>query len=125
MENSDIHFCDDCQNMTYLYLDEDEALIHHCKACQKSSPFQGDTKCIYSVDFKEYDNSEFINHNKYITHDVTLPKIVNNGNIKCTNTECASVKGGKESSVTYIKYDLENMRYIYICDHCGQKWKNN
>ena len=24
-----------------------------------------------------------------------------------------------------IKYDLENMKYIYICNHCGQKWKNN
>ena len=125
MNNSEIHFCDECQNMTYLYLDEDENLIHHCKACQKSEEFKGKDKCIYSVDFKGYDNSEYINHNQYITQDVTLPKIEGNPNMKCTNEECVSIQSGKESSVTYIKYDLENMKYIYICNHCGQKWKSN
>ena len=76
-------------------------------------------------DFKGYDNSEYINHNQYITQDVTLPKIEGNPNMKCTNEECISIQSGKESSVTYIKYDLENMKYIYICNHCGQKWKSN
>ena len=71
------------------------------------------------------DISEVHNTNKYITHDITLPKIEGNPNIKCVNDECISVKEGKESSITYIKYDLENMKYIYICNHCGQKWKNN
>tara|TARA_Y100001970_G_scaffold65417_1_gene83652 strand:- start:111 stop:494 length:384 start_codon:yes stop_codon:yes gene_type:complete len=127
MDNSEIHFCSECQNMTYLYLDdtEDKNLIHYCKACQNSEPFTGKNNCIYSIDFREYDNSEYINHNKYITHDITLPKIEGNPNIKCVNDECISVKEGKESSITYIKYDLENMKYIYICNHCGQKWKNN
>ena len=125
MENSEIHFCGECQNMTYLYLDEDKNLIHHCKACQKSEPFTGKNNCIYSIDFRKYDKSESINHNPYITHDVTLPKIEGNSNIKCTNDECETITEGKESSVTYIKYDLEDMKYIYICNHCGQKWKNN
>ena len=41
MDNSEIHFCSECQNMTYLYLDdtEDKNLIHYCKACQKSELF--------------------------------------------------------------------------------------
>ena len=125
MENSEIHFCGECQNMTYLYLDEDKKLIHHCKACSKSESFIGENKCIYSVDFRKYDKSESINHNPYITHDVTLPKIEGNSNIKCTNDECETIIEGKESSITYIKYDLEDMKYIYICNHCGQKWKNN
>ena len=127
MDNSEIHFCKECQNMTYLYLDdsEDKKLIHYCKACQNIEEFKGENNCIYSIDFREYDNSEYINHNQYITHDITLPKIEKNPNIQCTNEECISIKEGKESSVTYIKYDLENMKYIYICNHCGQKWKNN
>jgi|TARA_B110000208_G_C11659050_1_gene390917 DNA-directed RNA polymerase subunit M/transcription elongation factor TFIIS len=125
MNNSEIHFCKECQNMTYLYLDEEQNLIHHCKACQQSEPFTGKDNCIYSVEFREYDNSEYINNNKYITHDVTLPKIENNDNIKCPNDECPTITGTKESSVTYIKYDLENMKYIYTCNHCSQKWKTN
>ena len=27
--------------------------------------------------------------NPYITHDITLPKIKNNPNIKCVNPECS------------------------------------
>ena len=44
MDNSEIHFCSECQNMTYLYLDdtEDKNLIHYCKACQNSEPFKGE-----------------------------------------------------------------------------------
>ena len=104
---------------------EDKNLIHYCKACQKSELFKGKNNCIYSIDFREYNNSEYINHNKYITHDITLPKIEGNINIKCTNEECESIKEDKSSSVTYIKYDSENMKYIYICNYCGQKWKNS
>ncbi len=125
MDESEIHFCKECQNMTYIYIDEDKKLIHHCKACLYSEPYSKKDNCIYSIKFKKYDNSEFINNNQYITHDITLPKIQKNQNIQCTNPECISIKESKECDITYIKYDIENMKYIYICNHCGQKWKNN
>ena len=41
MDDSEIHFCSECQNMTYLYLDKDKNLIHYCKACEKKEPFSG------------------------------------------------------------------------------------
>ena len=59
------------------------------------------------------------------TQDITLPTIIGNPNIQCPNVECESIKEVKNSSVTYIKYDAENMKYIYICNYCGQKWKNS
>ena len=80
---------------------------------------------IIKTKFKKYDNSEYINSNPYITHDITLPKIKKNQNINCTNQECSSITENKECDITYIKYDMENMKYIYICNHCGKKWKNN
>jgi DNA-directed RNA polymerase subunit M/transcription elongation factor TFIIS len=125
MGDSEIHFCGECQNMTYLYLDEDKNLIHHCKACQTSEPYSGENNCIYSIGFEKYDISESINHNKYITHDITLPKIEGNSNVRCTNEECICNMSNTPSSVTYIKYDEDDMKYIYICNHCGQKWKND
>jgi len=111
--------------MTFLYTDEGKNLIHHCKACMYSEPYLKKNNCIYSIKFKKYDNSEYINSNPYVTHDITLPKIKNNPNIKCVNPECISITESKECDITYIKYDMENMKYIYICNHCGQKWKNN
>lgn len=125
MEDSETHFCKQCQNMTFLYTDESKNLIHHCKACMYSEPYLKKNNCIYSIQFKKYDNSEYINSNPYVTHDITLPKIKNNPNIKCVNPECISITESKECDITYIKYDMENMKYIYICNHCGQKWKNN
>ena len=125
MEDSETHFCKQCQNMTFLYTDESKNLIHHCKACMYSEPYLKKNNCIYSIQFKKYDNSEYINSNPYVTHDITLPKIKNNPNIKCVNPECISITEKKECDITYIKYDMENMKYIYICNHCGQKWKNN
>ena len=125
MENSDIHFCSECHNMTFIYLNEEQNLIHYCEACSKSESFTSENACIHTTSVNKYDNSESINYNKYITHDITLPKIEGNSNIKCTNEECESIKEDKNSSVTYIKYDSDNMKYIYICNHCGYKWKNN
>lgn len=125
MDNSETHFCKQCQNMTFLYTDESKNLIHHCKACLYSEPYLKKNNCIYSIQFKKYDNSEYINSNPYVTHDITLPKIKNNPNIKCVNPECKSITENKACDITYIKYDMENMKYIYICNHCGQKWKNN
>jgi DNA-directed RNA polymerase subunit M/transcription elongation factor TFIIS len=125
MEDSETHFCKQCQNMTFLYTDEDKKLIHHCKACLYSEPYLKKNNCIYSIKFKKYDNSEYINSNPYITHDITLPKIKNNPNIKCVNPGCISITESGPCDITYIKYDMENMKYIYICNHCGQKWKNN
>ena len=78
---------------------------------------------IYSNDFN-LDFSETINNNKYINFDNTLPVIENNQNIKCPNEDCECNKDA-ESKITYIKYDEDNMKYIYICKMCGQKWKNN
>ena len=125
MEDSETHFCKQCQNLTFLYTDESKNLIHHCKSCLYSEPYSKKNNCIYSIQFKKYDNSEYINSNPYVTHDITLPKIKNNPNIKCVNPECISITESKECDITYIKYDMENMKYIYICNHCGQKWKNN
>ena len=125
MENSDIHFCSECHNMTFIYLNEEQNLIHYCEACSKSESFTSENACIHTTSVNKYDNSESINYNKYITHDITLPKIEGNSNIKCNNEECESIKEDKNSSVTYIKYDSENMKYIYICNYCGQKWKNS
>ena len=34
------------------------------------------------------------------------------------------LKKNLESSIIYIKYDKSNMKYIYSCTYCGQKWKN-
>ena len=125
---NEVHFCPLCNNMSFLFLKEtddgEKQLIHHCKACQHDEMMDTTDGCIYTLNFTKYDKSKLINKNKYITHDVSLPTIKGNENIKCTNQECISIKENKSSSVKYIKYDYDDMNYIYICDYCGTKWTN-
>ena len=119
---SEINFCDCCENILYLYTNEENELYFACKVCGNQQEYnKSSEKCIYSNDFK-LDYSETINNNKYISYDTTLPVIKNNKNIKCPNDDCSS---DKPSNITYIKYDEDKLRYIYICNNCGQKWKNN
>ncbi len=126
MEN-ETHFCEKCQNLTRLHFKKNgnvRKLIHYCVTCNHEHEIEAEGKCIYTISFEDYDKSQLINHNPYISHDVTLPTIRGNTNIVCPNPECPCAKQQMESSVKYIKYNSENMEYLYICEHCGMKWKN-
>ena len=118
-----VHFCKQCNNITFLQT-EDNKLVHACKNCGETEEFAGERGCIYSLSFGKFDVSQIINQNKYITHDKTLPVIKGNANIKCCNEECSTNTSSVETSLKYIKYDEIDMKYVYICEICGQKWNN-
>ncbi len=124
METDSIHFCKECHNMTYLHLNEEDELIHVCKVCSSTDKFKGKSNCIHSIEYTDFDVSSIINSNKYITHDITLPEIKDNPNLKCPNPECECNTKNTSTSFKYIQYDEDNMKYIYICNSCGQKWNN-
>ena len=29
-----------------------------------------------------------------------------------------------DSLIIFIKYDPENLKYVYVCDYCNTSWKN-
>jgi len=122
MSCTNIHFCGDCNNLTFIHINEDKKLIHFCKICNQTEDYIEDG-CVFSQDFNSLDKSEIINSNKYINHDITLPCIKNNPNMKCSNRDCESHVQG-ETLIKYVKHDYENMKYTYICNSCGQKWSN-
>ena len=93
--------------------------------------------------------------NRYIKHDPTLPRIANVKcpNESCTSNHGPRDKahsdkahsdkahsdkasgdkasGDKahsdktESSVIYLRYDDNNMKYLYICEDCDTTWKTD
>jgi DNA-directed RNA polymerase subunit M/transcription elongation factor TFIIS len=118
----DTTFCQSCDNLLYLYKDDDnDDLYHCCKSCGSKSKVDAKATLVYTTDTGNSDKSESINHNKYITHDVTLPSITNNPTITCRNKDCNE----DHTLIRYIKFDDINMKFMYICNHCGCKWKNN
>ena len=118
----DIELCDKCDNLFYLYIDSETQFINYvCKCCGNIKKKEESFLSINNNTNVTIDKSDVINTNPFITHDITLPTIKNNKNIKCQNEKCDS----KEVNITYIKYDEIDMKYLYICKHCGYKWKNN
>ena len=122
--DNEIQFCDKCFNLLFIHLDEEDKLIYSCKICKNVLPYNKVDNCIYTSTFEGFDTSSFINKNKYITHDKTLPSIQSNINIKCPNEDCKTNEEEGENSFKYIKYDNDSIKYMYICETCGQKWKN-
>lgn len=118
-----MEFCEVCDNMLYMKTNENKNLVKYCKHCEFSK-VETDvnsikiSETIYTEDDLLYNQ----NINKYLRYDPTLRRI-NDSQVKCPNTECATVEGQKPQQVVYIKYHPQNMKYLYICDHCGHIWK--
>ena len=115
-------FCKHCDNMLYLKLvddDSEESAIkkpkYVCNNCNNNNEYdQNDNSCLFKIDYN-LDNikkSSFIN--PFIYEDITLPRAEG---IKCPNANCPKAK----SEIIYIKYDNENMKFIYICLDCHKK----
>jgi len=118
----EVSFCNGCENMLYLYVNSETSKLYHaCRSCGNTEKVD-DTKSrhVYNNKQSDLDISEIINLNPYISHDVSLPEIKGNKNIKCKNELC----DGEDTNIKYIKYDSVNMKFIYICTHCGSKWIN-
>lgn len=118
-----MEFCDVCNNMLYMKCDEDKNLVKYCKHCEfeKVETRKGSVKIsetIYTEDDLLYNQ----NINKYLRYDQTLRRI-NDPQIKCPNQDCVTVEKKIDQQVLYIKYHPQNMKYLYVCDHCGHIWR--
>jgi DNA-directed RNA polymerase subunit M/transcription elongation factor TFIIS len=43
--------------------------------------------------------------------------------LKCPNGARGS-NGGAERDVIYLKYDTMNLKFVYICNVCGEQWRS-
>ena len=116
-------FCDMCNNMLYVNIDNDKNMIYYCKNCNNKEVIDKDQGSICVIDDNkltdELKYSQYIN--KYIKFDPTLPRV---NNIICPNESCIK-KSSDENEVIYIKYDFTDMKYIYKCAYCDHFWTKN
>jgi DNA-directed RNA polymerase subunit M/transcription elongation factor TFIIS len=120
----DLKFCEKCHNLMDFCLENiDETLggpIFICSQCSHKQPFSNDE---ITVQLKKKTNvKEEKNTNEYFQLDPTLPYITNK-TIECVNEDCPS-KTTSKKEIKFIKYDEVNLKYMYLCCVCGQKWTN-
>ena len=119
-----MEFCCVCNNMLYVKTDENKNLVKYCKHCDYSR-IEDNTGSIKIAEtmYTEDDLLYCQNINKYLRYDHTLRRI-NDSQIKCPNADCqVQVNEELQQQVLYIKYHPHNMKYLYVCDHCGHIWR--
>lgn len=121
-------FCSQCDNMYYIGISEKDSnkMIYYCRNCgYKDEELTQEGCCVLSTQFKK--GGQSFNHiiNKYTKLDPTLPRI---NNVKCPNSQCASNDESdktKKPEIIYLRYDDDNMKYLYICVDCDTNWKTD
>jgi len=127
-------FCSECDNMYYIKINgEDEnSLIYYCRFCghEDNEPAENGV-VVLRTDYKKSEQQFSHMINRYIKHDNTLPRITN---MKCPNENCgkqesasasAASASAEDSSIIYLRYDDDNMKYLYICENCNTTWKTD
>ena len=118
-----MHFCCKCDNMYYLRLSEANSnkLIHYCRNCgNEENITNNESICISSNEFIKNEQKYKYIINKYTKLDPSLPRT---NTIKCPNQSCSSNSENGNREIIYVRYDDDNVKYIYICSTCDFTWK--
>ncbi len=119
-------FCIKCDNMYYIGINEKNpnSLNHYCRNCGYVDNTNIDeNSCILTNNIKK--GEQKYNHiiNEYTKLDPTLPRVYN---IKCPNVNCeTNIESDKKTEIIYIRYDEDNLKYLYLCPSCDTTWKTN
>ena len=139
-----MHFCEKCDNMYYIKLNKEDSntLIYYCRNCgNEKTDLTKENICVLDIDLKKSEKSYNSVVNEFSKYDPTLPHITH---IQCPNPDCIVNKTieaqgenteGVETTesddkkvkndIIYMRYDDENMKYLYVCKHCDFTWKSN
>lgn len=130
-------FCLECHNMLYLSLspiktiegeEENDAnneelmteLVYYCRHCgHRENQNQNETIILNEKHFQDEDSKLKHIINPYTKFDPTLPRV----KIPCPNQVCKSNTTSTESEVLFIRYNTQNLKYLYLCCHCDTTWK--
>lgn len=114
-------FCNICDNYLFMKLDDENKLEYFCKSCNNTiASTQNESVCVLGNEYVDDDTKYKQYMTKYIKFDPTLPRVKN---IPCPNKQCTKPKD-EDNVVAFIKYDFDNMRYMYNCGYCGHFWKH-
>ncbi len=127
-----MNFCEKCGNMYYLKISEQtqDKLVYHCRKCgfidENLVANEDGVICVSKTHIKKSRQNYSSVINEYTKLDPTLPRIKT---IRCPNVECSSntsseSKENTENEIIFLRYDDNNMKYIYLCSNCDYSWKN-
>jgi len=120
--------------MYYIGISETDSnkLTYYCRHCgHVNEELATDGMCVLDTQFKKSEQKFSHIINPYTKMDPTLPRIYN---VKCPNGTCKSNSENKHGDdetakkppeIIYIRYDDQNLKYLYICTECDHVWKTD
>lgn len=121
-------FCNNCGNMYYMKIDDNNcnSLIHYCRHCGNvDDTLTNEGLCVLENQLKKTEQKFDHIINPYTKLDPTLPRIA----MKCPNESCKTnqTSGGDanakpEHEVIFLRFDEENLKFVYICPDCDYTW---
>jgi len=104
----------------FLNVEENEA-IRLCRNCGNTEKEEKGTLVSETLVKERTSEGYKILLNEFTRQDPTLPHL---HTMKCPRGECKSNVGSVPKDVIYIKYDPANLKYLYICNVCGEHWSS-
>ena len=116
-------FCVNCQNMLYISINpgDETQLTYYCRNCGSiDETIHQEGHCVLTNNLKKSEQQFSHIINQYTKLDPTLPRIYT---MKCPNSECITNKDpAHRTEVIYMRYDDQNMKYVYLCVDCDTVW---
>jgi hypothetical protein len=115
--------------MLYIGIDAEDSnkLTYYCRHCgtvDDTTATEG--HCVLNTQLKKGEQKFYHIINQYTKMDPTLPRI---SNIKCPNESCITNSTTSEKKekpeIIYMRYDDNNLKYVYICADCDIIWKTD
>jgi hypothetical protein len=113
-----------------ISIEDSNKLNYYCRNCKhRDETIAEEGICVLTTQLRV--GEQKFNHivNQYTKLDPTLPRIYN---VKCPNMDCKTNHSEEKEShssnpneVIYIRYDDNNLKYLYICVECDTTWKTN
>lgn len=117
-----MRFCEKCENMLYLNINDETAeLTYSCRYCGDVQTGTVDEHVVHRVSFENQSFDHLNVINQYTKDDPTIPITTS---IPCPMAECDSNKEGGTPKLRYVRHDKTNLKYSYMCMHCGHVWRS-
>ena len=109
--------------MLYINVRDNGKMVWNCVYCMKPDDVANSTETnssimVSSVDYKNEKAKYQHLMTPCVHQDPTIPHV---SNIPCPSADCTR-KASDPHDVIFIKYDLENLKYLYSCSHCKHFW---
>lgn len=113
-------FCPKCENLLYLDTKTDK-LLRICRTCDyQEEDTQGGLAMETIVQERTSEGYKIL-LNEFTRQDPTLPHVTT---LPCPRSACPTNVKGQQKDVIIIKYDAQNLKFLYICNVCGEQWRS-